>query len=185
MGCGNGRNLKHLARQGYDVAGIDLSETALGQLRGDLRREKLTAEIQHGSFYQIPYEDETFGGAMAVNTLQHNDWDGANKSFSEMSRVLKEGAPLLVRVRSASRSLPERRIDIQDHGITFVPQEGTKAGIKLHHYTREEIEELAQKNDLEIVDMQEDKQEPKKGAASQETKAQWVVTFRRLPRDKE
>jgi ubiquinone/menaquinone biosynthesis C-methylase UbiE len=180
LGCGNGRNLRYIARQGFEIYGIDISEEALVQLRETLEQEKLSANIQRGSFYNLPYENKTFDCVISISVLQHNDWKGAKKAFSEISRVLKDGGLFLLRVRSTNRSLPEKRRDIRDHGITYIPATGRKAGIMLHNYSREEIEELAYDNSLEIIDIKEGMKEGKKeGTNEKEKKGHWIVVFRK------
>lgn len=183
LGCGNGRNLRYIAQKGFKTYGIDISKEALTQLKETLEKEKLKAEIQQGSFYNLPYADKTFDCVVSMSVLQHNDWEGAKRSFAEISRVLKDGGLFLLRVRSTKRSLPEKRKDIRDHGITYIPETGSKAGIILHNYSEEEIRELASKNSLEIVDMKEETKEGRKeGTSQKEQKGHWIVVFRKSKR---
>ncbi|MFZ0487118.1 MAG: methyltransferase domain-containing protein [Arenicellales bacterium] len=44
-GCGRGHEVLELARRGFSVTGIDLSERALDELNARLRRESLEAEL--------------------------------------------------------------------------------------------------------------------------------------------
>jgi len=186
LGCGNGRNLRHIAKQGFETYGIDISEEALAQLRETLEQEKLSANIRKGSFYNLPYENGTFDCVVSMSVLQHNDWKGAQRSFREISRVLKDGGLFLLRVRSTSRSLPEKRKDLNDRGITYIPKEGAKAGIMLHNYSKEEIEELASNNSLEIIDIKEAMKEGKKeGTNEPERKGHWIVAFRKKAKIKD
>lgn len=176
LGCGNGRNLRYIVESGFETYGIDISEKGLGQLKETLKQKNLSADIKKGSFYNLPYKDKIFDRVISINVFQHNDWKGAEKSFAEASRVLKNNGLFLLSVRSLSRELPEDRKDIPDKGVTFIPKEGTKAGIMLHHYSKEEIEELAAKNSLEILDIKEKIREKKDGR-----RGHWVVVFRKNP----
>lgn len=180
IGCGNGRNLRHLAEQGYDTYGLEISEEAVKQIQEDFKKEGLAAEVQRGSFYNTPYKDERFGCVMSINVFQHNDWEGAERAFQEASRVLKNNGLLLLSVRSTSRDVPENREDVPDKGITFIPKQGTKEGIKLHHFSEEEIRELAQKNSLEVVEIQDvirERQQPTSDGTI--TKGNWQVVFKK------
>ncbi|MDI6778511.1 MAG: class I SAM-dependent methyltransferase [Patescibacteria group bacterium] len=174
LGCGSGRNLLYAAKLGFEMYGLDISQVALSQLKNKLKEENLSADVRKGSVYNLPYKDTVFNCVMSINSLQHNDWKGAEKSFAEAGRILKDGGLFLLSVRSASRDLPEDRTDVPDKGVTFVLSRGFNAGIMLHHYTREEIEELASKNSLKILDIREDT-EYKEG----ERQVNWIVTFRK------
>jgi SAM-dependent methyltransferase len=155
IGCGNGRNLRHAAKLGHDSYGIEISEEAVNQLQEDFNEEGLSAKVKKGSFYDLPYEDGEFGCVMSINTFQFNDWKGAEKSFQEASRVLKNNGLFLLSIRSTSRDLPENRKDIPDKGITIMLGQGEKEGIKFHYFSEDEIRELADKNSLEILEIRD------------------------------
>lgn len=178
LGCGNGRNLRHIAKLGFETHGIDISKEGLKQLKESLEKESLSADIKQGSFYNLSYNDKIFDCIVSINALQHNDWKGAEKSFAEAARVLKNKGLFLLQVRSTNRELPKDRKDIFDRGITFIPETGTKAGIFLHNYSREEIEELALRNSLEILDIEEQIKEKE-----EERRGHWTVVFRKEAND--
>lgn len=178
LGCGNGRNLCHIAELGFKTAGIDISEEALTQLGEKLQQRNLSAETTQGSFYELPYENNSFGCVVSMNALQQNDEAGVEQSFSEVSRVLKNNGLMLLSVRSNSRELPADRVDIPGKGITFISKEETLSEIMFHHYSREEIEELALKNSLEILEIKEEFTEKANGERN-EKQINWTVVFRK------
>lgn len=155
LGCGNGRNLRYVVKQGYDVEGIEISEEAIRQLHEDFRKENLTAKIRQGSFYDLPYEDGQFDCVMCINVFQYNDWRGAEKAFQEAGRILKDNGLFLLSIRSTSRDLPKDRIDVPDKGITVMSKQGAKKDIKFHYFSEEEIRELADKNFLEVMEIKD------------------------------
>ena len=155
LGCGNGRNLRYIAKEGLDAYGMDISDTALKQLKNDFENEGLETHLAQGSFYAIPFQQDSFGSLICINVLQHNDWAGAERSFAEMSRVMHEGGYALVTVRSVQHDIPERSTILDDTGVTFIPSEGSKEGIKIHHYSQEEIERLAKENNFAVLEMKE------------------------------
>jgi ubiquinone/menaquinone biosynthesis C-methylase UbiE len=194
IGSGPGRNLTYIARQGFDTYGIDNSEASLKLLKERLKKEGLAAHFAQASFYDLPFEDNKFRAAISNNVFQHNDWEGAEKSFSEAARVLEPGGLFMVSIRSTSRALPEMRTDVPDKGVTFIPKEGSKAGIMLHHYSLEEVEELAEKSGLEILEKREVIKMKKKGKEGEEAeigegeevpeeekeqRGHWVLTLRK------
>lgn len=155
IGCGNGRNMRFVAKQDFECTGIDISSEAIAQLKEVLKKEKLTASVEQGDFFNLKYKDETFGCIICINVLQHNNWKGARKSFMEMSRVLLPGGVIILSVRSTKRDVPEDAEMLNDKGITFISKTGTKSGIVLHHYTLNEISELANENGLKVIDYKE------------------------------
>lgn len=56
--CGNGRHALPLARRGYQVTGLDLSETLLSQARQEAANEQLAVQWLQQDMRHIPYEDE-------------------------------------------------------------------------------------------------------------------------------
>ncbi len=178
LGCGNGRNLCHIAKLGFETAGIDISQEALTQLGEKLQQRNLSAEITQGSFYELPYENNSFGCVVSMNALQQNDEAGVEQSFSEAIRVLKNNGLFLLSVRSDSRELPVDRVDIPGKGITFISKDETLSEIMFHHYSREEIEELALKNSLEILEIKEELTEKANGERN-EKQINWIVIFRK------
>ena len=63
-GCGRGHEVLELARRGFDVTGVDLSETALTEVQSALDRESLTARLaaadlldwEPGAAFDVVYE---------------------------------------------------------------------------------------------------------------------------------
>jgi SAM-dependent methyltransferase len=90
IGCGSGLALELATRLGATVSGVDIS---VGLLRvandrvptADLRR----ADIQH-----LPYPDESFDAAIAVNAFQFAEDPVA--AIAEAGRVLKSGGRLAI-----------------------------------------------------------------------------------------
>jgi len=105
LGCGTGEHARLLADHGYEVVGIDRSETMIAKAReagepsgvrfvvGDLRRLGDLAVL--GSF----------GAALCLgNTLPHLSEPGDFDRFAEgLARVLAPGAPLLLQVLNYDR----------------------------------------------------------------------------------
>lgn len=179
IGCGNGRNLIPLTKKGFATFGIDLSDIALKQLKEKIALENLNTEIQRSSFYNLPWGNKSLDCVIANNSLQHNDWRGAEKAFKEISRCLKKSGIAFVSVRSSKRNLPEQKIMINDNGITFIPTNtlNQKFGIKIHHYTLEELEKLAVLSGLQIISAKEIKKPPKN---NNEKRWHWSVVFQKL-----
>ncbi|HLI13355.1 MAG TPA: class I SAM-dependent methyltransferase [Alphaproteobacteria bacterium] len=93
VGFGPGVVIERLARlaPAGHIAGIDPSREMLGQARA--RNEAAIArgriDLRHGSVERLPFEDESFDKALAINSMQL--WPGAVAGLREIRRVLRAG----------------------------------------------------------------------------------------------
>lgn len=72
LGCGSGRHLVYLAKQGLEVYGIDIAPEGIRIARDWLRKEKLQANLKIGSIYEkLPYKDNFFDAIISIQTLHH------------------------------------------------------------------------------------------------------------------
>lgn len=89
VGCGTGANLWYLAREGFDVYGIDGSEAAIKKAKLRLRNDGLQVNLKVGDIENLPYADEYFDGIIDNECLAHNSFLNAEKILREIKRVLK------------------------------------------------------------------------------------------------
>jgi 2-polyprenyl-6-hydroxyphenyl methylase / 3-demethylubiquinone-9 3-methyltransferase len=85
VGCGAGFLANHLARQGFQVSGLDASENSLAVARQ--YDATGTVKYQAGDAYQLPYADESFEAVCAMDFLEHVEKPGL--VIAEMARILK------------------------------------------------------------------------------------------------
>ena len=90
-GCGEGRIGAHLAGLGLDVAGFDLSPA----LTRVARERFPEIRFQTASMHALPLADGSLGGIVSWYSLIHADPGDLPGYFTEFSRVLRPGAPLL------------------------------------------------------------------------------------------
>ena len=97
LGSGTGQLAAHLTRHGIDVTAVDLSpaNVAATQARG--------IEAHVADFGDLPFPDESFPAAFAMNTLLHVPHDELPLVYREIRRVLEPGSPLLVVVWGGRR----------------------------------------------------------------------------------
>lgn len=135
IGCGGGRTVNRLALLAPEgkVFGIDYSNDCVNWSiefnKGLIDSGKV--EIHNASVEKIPFEDNKFDWALAVETVYF--WPNLLQNFSEIKRVLKpSGRIMIINEMYASQSF-------QDRNDPYV-----KAGnLKLH--TPQELEELLKK----------------------------------------
>jgi 2-polyprenyl-6-hydroxyphenyl methylase/3-demethylubiquinone-9 3-methyltransferase len=85
VGCGAGFLSNHLAQEGLQVTGLDMSEESL-KVAG-LHDSTGTVRYVQGDAYRLPFSNETFDVVSAMDFLEHVEDPG--RAISEMSRVLK------------------------------------------------------------------------------------------------
>ncbi|HEC63610.1 MAG TPA: class I SAM-dependent methyltransferase [Candidatus Acetothermia bacterium] len=140
LGCGAGRHLVFLAREGFEVHGLDASAEALKISRSRLRKENLSATLVRADMRNIPYPDGTFDAVIAIASLYHGTLADLRQTLAEIQRVLRPGGMALLEFKSKRSFRYGRGKKIEPE--TYVAETGEDAGI-LHHYSdQDEIERL-------------------------------------------
>lgn len=142
LGCGAGNNVWFAAREGFSVAGIDGSVSALDYARRRLGAEGLTADLRVGDFASLPWPDATFDFVLDRGSLTCVRQATLIRALDETRRVLKPGGRFLSLIYSARH--PDRLLgrDLGDHSFDRFTG-GYFAGLGVAHFCpREEIEEL-------------------------------------------
>ena len=110
LGCGEGRHTILLARQGYDVAALDLEPLALQRAQIHLRHAGLRADLVVGNALDLRYPPGAFDLVLDYGCFHHvvtRDWPRYRR---EIVKVLKPGGHLLLSVFSRKfRHYPEER----------------------------------------------------------------------------
>lgn len=114
LGCGTGRHLVRLARKGFCVTGVDLSEHMLRRAEEKLRREGVSARLIRADICsRLPFPDRHFDACICmfstlglVRTRRLR-----RKALLEWRRVLVPGGRLVLHVHNTWHSLfdPEGR----------------------------------------------------------------------------
>jgi len=116
-GCGHGRNLVYLLREGYEVFGLDASAEAIANVR---RMVKMLAPRLPDSNFQVatieamPFPD-SFADVVICNSVLHFARDDAhfNAMLNELWRVLRPGGLLFCRLASTIGSGPETGLQFE------------------------------------------------------------------------
>jgi SAM-dependent methyltransferase len=85
LGCGTGVAIPELARLGWTVVGVDVSEEMLSRARA------FGAELRRAPAEALPFDDESFDAVVSIWT--HTDVDDFSAILREAARVLRPGAP--------------------------------------------------------------------------------------------
>jgi SAM-dependent methyltransferase len=127
-GCGTGNNLVHLADLGRPI-GVDLSEEALRFCQ--TRR----VTVARGSVLSLPFREAAFDLVTSFDVLYHRWVENDGAAVRELTRVLRPGGLLLVRV-------PALKLLWGAHD---------EAVLSRHRYTRAELATLLRGAGLDVL----------------------------------
>ncbi len=104
-GCGGGRNLVYLLREGFDVHAVDEDPVAVASVRQLAASVAPSRDAQHISVApveELPYPDRSFD-VVVSNAVLHFARDDAHfqAMVGEMWRVLRPGGMLFARLASS------------------------------------------------------------------------------------
>lgn len=91
VGCGSGANLWMLARENFNVYGLDLSEESLKLCRQMLKMYNVDADLRAGDMTTLPYETSSFDVIVDVFSSYCLNEKQNQKFISDAARVLKPG----------------------------------------------------------------------------------------------
>jgi SAM-dependent methyltransferase len=94
-GFGTGANLISLAHRGFEVSGVEVSETAVEIVNAKLKAQNLKADLRITSNNRIPHDDGFFDIVVAWQVLYYNTWETLRPAVKEIDRVLRPGGIFL------------------------------------------------------------------------------------------
>jgi len=99
--CGNGRHSIELARRGYRVTGIDLSDEFLSAAR-----TALDADWRKGDMRELELEPSMFDGAFCFgNSFGYLDHSGVTAFLSALAGAMRPGAKLVIETGVTAESI--------------------------------------------------------------------------------
>lgn len=142
VGCGNGRNLDPLVRGGLDVVGIDISPTAIAQLRELLPDRADRLLVGDLSTLQA---DAAFSVVVGIQVFQHGTRTTAHAHVRDAQARVAPGGLFCLRVNAVGTDVwPSHEVTERhpDGGFTVRYLTGAKAGLDIHFFAQTELEEL-------------------------------------------
>jgi ubiquinone/menaquinone biosynthesis C-methylase UbiE len=153
VGCGNGRHIIYLAREGFQVYGIDISQESINIALKWAEKEKICAELRKGCATAIPYPDEYFNVIICFGVLDHLVMDDAEIAIHEMNRVLTPGGWLFLSLRSTRDTDCGRGKEIEHN--TFLLTGDVEEGLPQHFFEGEELKKLLSEFNTEYIECEE------------------------------
>jgi SAM-dependent methyltransferase len=179
VGCGTAPNLWFAAREGFSIAGIDGSQSAIDCARERFAAEGLEGDLRVMDFTaDYPWPDQYFDLAIDRCALSHCDYSGAGRAINEIHRVLSDNGRFLFNcfaddhgARTFGRAIDERLVT----DITAPPFIGTG---QVCFWTKDDIATTFAEPRWRIEDwthlVHEDINRPALGMA------QWQVVVRKI-----
>ena len=96
IGCGVGMWTRELAKRGYQVSAIDLTNNGVEITKKSLAVFNLSANVQVGDAEELPFSKSIFDGVVCHGVIHHTP--NTAQCVSEMIRVLKPGGIAVVSV---------------------------------------------------------------------------------------
>ena len=129
LGCGSGTHISHLAKHGFEVYGIDVSQQAIEIAKERLKAKKLEGNLKVGSIYKrLPYEDDFFDAVISFRTTHHAKLGDIRKAIKEIERILRPHGLIFMTIRKripAKKMMKHKMLDSR----TYVPVEGDEKGV--------------------------------------------------------
>lgn len=157
VGCGSGINILFAAEQGYKVAGVDISPTAVNYAKAMFAAKNLEADIYEGNFYPLKFGDGYFDFVIDRGALSCIDKTECLRSVKEISRVIKKGGKFFFSPYSdrhsgaVSGKAPNGRA-IGGYRLTSIGG-GIQEYGKLFYYSSGDIQEILNQADWKIINM--------------------------------
>ena len=143
LGCGNGKNLLEMARRGWDVMGIDVSQEAVRLAKDALAQLGISevgsgkSEVLIADAATLPFGGSEFDAVFAFHIFDHALENARKRMAVEALRVLKIGGALHFRGFSTGDmrfSADEKQVERN----TF----RRESGILYHYFEAPEVEAL-------------------------------------------
>lgn len=93
LGCGSGRNLIYLEKQGFQMYGLDNAEQGIKIIKQKTKNAKL---ITQSFFKKLPYQDNFFNVIISIQALQHGTELEIKKTIKEIHRTLKPNGLIFI-----------------------------------------------------------------------------------------
>ncbi|PIN87207.1 hypothetical protein COV19_00970 [Candidatus Woesearchaeota archaeon CG10_big_fil_rev_8_21_14_0_10_44_13] len=115
LGCGTGRHTVMLAKAGFDVYAIDVSDEGLRQTREWLKQKGLKANLKKASCYKrFPFEDDFFDAVISTQVIHHNYIKKVRYCISEIERVLRPGGIVFITVTTSKYGKVRKRTRLKN-----------------------------------------------------------------------
>lgn len=119
VGCSMGNDTFELAKRGFQVSGIDITEKAIELIQARFALYQMSGDFRVADAEKLPFEDNTFDVVYSFGVLHHTpDTAGA---IQEIRRVLKPNGKASIMLYN------QFSLNWVAHALTGIPFDGSKA----------------------------------------------------------
>lgn len=162
LGCGNGRNLFLLVKEGMRVVGCDFSSALLGIAKNKLEWKGMwdLSDLIRVDIPYLPLRDDTFDAVLSIATIHHLPLQEERlASLKEIRRVLKPRGRALVSAWAQEQDKFTENLEKPvegglEYGDIFLPwrmKDGRIFQRYYHLFSKNEFRELMGDSGLEVV----------------------------------
>ncbi len=162
LGCGNGRNSVHLAKEGMRVVGCDFSKALLeiAQNKFEWNQVLDRTQVVRGDISSLPTKNGTFDAVLYIATIHHLPLSEERlASLMEVKRILKQGGRALISAwaQEQDKFREELKKPVSEgfeYGDIFLPwkmKDRREFKRYYHLFSKDEFEDLIGRSGLEIV----------------------------------
>lgn len=159
LGCGAGRHCVYLAKNNFDVVGVDVSGSALRLAKKWALEENLkNVTFTQASMTNIPFSDCHFDAVVSISVIHHALKRDIIKTINEIYRILKRNGLFLTNLTSVKD--PRYGAGEKVEASTFKTLEAfeEKRFKELHHYfTKQQVYKLLARFSKAEIELLKDK----------------------------
>jgi tellurite methyltransferase len=138
LGFGLGRHSVLMAKEGFDVFGIETSPAGLQFALDWAEREGVALNLTTGDMSDLPWESDSFDLVLAWNVIYHGAAEYIQRSIAEIERCLRPGGYLLCTLISTKNDQCGLGEEIEKG--TFVIHGHEEKSYPHHYFDRGEVE---------------------------------------------
>ncbi|MBS1993067.1 MAG: class I SAM-dependent methyltransferase [Cyanobacteria bacterium SZAS LIN-3] len=139
LGCGSGWLSVYLARQGFEVVGIDVSAQAISLAETWALQEDLKIAFSVGDIADLPYEAGSFDAIVANSIFEHFPLESARAMANRVHEILTDDG-IFIGCFDEVGGGPGEYFSLEDG--THVYTDKARKGMLLRRYSAEELASL-------------------------------------------
>jgi len=137
LGCGSGRHTVLLAKEGFEVYGMDSSASGLDQTRIWLKEENLKVKLAKADCYQKwPFVDNFFDAIISIQVIHHAEFSKIKFCIAEMKRTLKRNGLVFITVPKTKKNKFRSKVKMIEPR-TLVPLDGEEIGVPHYIFSKD------------------------------------------------
>ena len=144
-GCGCGIYALKLAKNGFDVDGFDIADSAVTIATKIMKDNGFNGNFIGADIKETGFQSELYDAVVCKDVIDHMKKSDAKLAVKELSRLIKKEGLLIITVDSLDDEyLTEKHIIDDDNNYYFCS--GKWNGMFFHPYDEEELNELVLNN---------------------------------------